>query len=560
MTARQDQPQPPLEGFEATYARALYRPMGFTEADFRKPLVAIVNSWSELTAGHAHLRRLSAAVREGIAAGGGMAVEFNTIAGCDGICQGPGMHYILPSRDVIAFSAELMLKAHRFQGAVMISSCDKVTPGFLLAAAWCNLPTVFLTGGYMPQTRLTGRAIGTSDVKEAMGRFQAGLISEQELYEIEAHACPTTGICNMMGTANTMAVVVEALGLSLPGNATTKATGPAIDEMARSAGERVVALVREGRRFLDILTPASLENAIRAAIAIGGSTNMVIHLLALAEAAGLKLTLDDFDRLSRETPLLGKFKPASDYFMEDFERAGGVRTVLKELGDLVHGDCRGVTGRALGEELAERKNGDPQVIRPRSDPLSPQGGLAVLRGSLAPEGSVAKSSAIDPGMLVHRGPALVFDSEEEVRDHLLNRKVEPGSVLVIRYEGPRGGPGMRELSIPAALLVGMGLGNSVAMVSDGRYSGATRGPCIGHVTPEAADGGPIALVEDGDPIDIDVPAGRLDLLVPGDELARRRAAWSARGGPPPKATGGYLDLYRRLVSSASRGAYLRIDG
>jgi len=559
MTIRQDEPQPPLQGFDATYARALYRPMGFTEADFRKPLVAIVNSWSELTAGHAHLRRLSAAVRAGIAAAGGMPVEFNTIAGCDGICQGPGMHYILPSRDIIAFSAELMLKAHRFQGAVMISSCDKITPGFLLAAAWCDLPTVFLTGGYMPQTRLAGRTIGTSDVKEAMGGFQAGRISEQELYEIEAHACPTTGICNMMGTANTMAVVVEALGLSLPGNATTAATGPAIDELARSAGERVVALVREGRRFLNILTPASLENAIRAGIAVGGSTNMVIHLLALAEAAGLKLTLDDFDHLSRETPLLGKFKPASDYFMEDFERAGGVRTVLKELGDLVHGDCRGVTGRTLTEELADAKNGDPQVIRPRSNPLSPQGGLAVLRGSLAPEGSVAKSSAIDPSMLVHRGPAVVFESEEEVRDHLLNRKVEPGSVLVIRYEGPRGGPGMRELSIPAALLVGMGLGNSVAMVSDGRYSGATRGPCIGHVAPEAAEGGPIALVEDGDLIDIDVPAGRLDLLVPEEELARRRAAWSARGGPPPKATGGYLDLYRRLVSSASRGAYLRLD-
>jgi dihydroxy-acid dehydratase len=555
----QDEPQPPLQGFDATYARALYRPMGFTDADFRKPLVAIVNSWSELTAGHAHLRRLSAAVRAGIGAAGGMPLEFNTIAGCDGICQGPGMHYILPSRDIIAFSAELMLKAHRFQGAVMISSCDKITPGFLLAAAWCDLPTVFLTGGYMPQTRLAGRTIGTSDVKEAMGRFQAGRISEQELYEIEAHACHTTGICNMMGTANTMAVVVEALGLSLPGNATTAATGPAIDELARSAGERVVALIREGRHFLDILTPASLENAIRAAIAIGGSTNMVIHLLALAEAAGLKLTLDDFDRLSRETPLLGKFKPASDYFMEDFERAGGVRTVLKELGDLVRGDCRRVTGHTLAEELAETKNGDPQVIRPRSNPLSPQGGLAVLRGSLAPEGSVAKSSAIDPSMLVHRGPAVVFESEEEVRDHLLNRKVEPGSVLVIRYEGPRGGPGMRELSIPAALLVGMGLGNSVAMVSDGRYSGATRGPCIGHVAPEAAEGGPIALVEDGDLIDIDVSAGRLDLLVPEEELARRRTAWSAGGGPPPKATGGYLDLYRRLVSSASRGAYLRLD-
>jgi len=557
VTDRREEPLPLLEGFEATYARALYRPMGFTDADFRKPLVAIVNSWSELVAGHAHLRRLSAAVREGIAAAGGMPVEFNTIAACDGICQGPGMHYILPSRDVIAYSAELMLKAHRFQGAVMISSCDKITPGFLMAGAWCNLPTVFVTGGYMPQARVGGQVIGTSDVKEAMGRRKAARISDEELYEIEAHTCQTTGICNMMGTANTMAVVAEALGFSLPGNATTVATGPAIDELARAAGERAVGLVREARAFLDVLTPASLENAIRVGISIGGSTNMVLHLLALAEAAGLELSLDDFGRLSRETPLLGKFKPASNYFMEDFERAGGVRTVLKELGDLVHGECRGVTGRTLAEELSAAENGDPQVIRPRSQPLSPQGGLAVLRGSLAPEGSVVKSSGIEPGMLVHQGPAVVFDSEEEVRDHLLNRKVEPGSVLVIRYEGPRGGPGMRELSIPAALLVGMGLGNSVAMVSDGRYSGATRGPCIGHVAPEAADGGPIALVQDGDLVSIDVPAGRLDLLVPEEELARRRAAWSPA---PPKAKGGFLDLYRRLVSSASRGAYLRFDG
>jgi dihydroxy-acid dehydratase len=557
VTTPQEEPQPPLGGFESTYARALYRPMGFTDADFRKPLVAIVNSWSELVAGHAHLRRLSAAVRDGIAAAGGMPVEFNTIAGCDGICQGAGMHYILPSRDVIAFSAELMLKAHRFQGAVTISSCDKITPGFLMAAAWCNLPTVMVTGGYMPQARVGGQTIGTSDVKEAMGRFKAGHISDQELYEIEAHTCQTTGICNMMGTANTMAVIVEALGLSLPGNASTAATGPAIDELARSAGERAVALVREGCRFLDILTPASLENAIRVGIAIGGSTNMVLHLLALAEAAGLDLELDDFGRLSRETPLLGKFKPASNYFMEDFERAGGVRTVLKELGDLIHSEYRGVTGRTVAEELVAAKNGDPQVIRPRSQALSPQGGLAVLRGSLAPEGSVVKSSAIDPTMLVHSGPAVVFDSEEEVRDHLLHREVQPGSVLVIRYEGPRGGPGMRELSIPAALLVGMGLGKSVAMVSDGRYSGATRGPCIGHVVPEAAEGGPIALVQDGDLIDIDVPAGRLDLLVPEEELARRRRRWNP---PAPKATGGYLDLYRRLVSSASHGAYLRFEG
>jgi dihydroxy-acid dehydratase len=287
-----------------------------------------------------------------------------------------------------------MLKAHRFQGAVTISSCDKITPGFLMAAAWCNLPTVMVTGGYMPQARVGGPVIGTSDVKESMGRHKAGRISDEELYEIEAHTCQTTGICNMMGTANTMAVVVEALGLSLPGNATTTATGPAIDDLARAAGERAVALVREGRPFLDVLTPASLENAIRVGIAIGGSTNMVLHLLALAEAAGLELALDDFGRLSGETPLLGKFKPASNYFMEDFERAGGVRTVLKELGDLVHGECRGVTGRTLSEELSEVRNGDSQVIRPRSEPLAPKGGLAIP-GSLA-QGSVAKSSGIEP--------------------------------------------------------------------------------------------------------------------------------------------------------------------
>ena len=554
MTGRsRRRPRPPLEGLESTYARALYRPIGFTDADFHKPLLAIVNSWSELAAGHAHLRQLSEQVREGIREAGGMPVEFNTIAGCDGICQGPGMHYILPSREVIAFSVELMLKAHRFQGAVMISSCDKVTPGFLIAAARCNLPTVFLTGGYMSQASFADGPRGTSDVKEAIGRFKAGRISEEELYEIEERTCHTAGICNMMGTANTMAVVVEAAGLSLPGNATVRSTGQGILDLAREAGRRAMALVEEGRTFLGILTRQSLENAIRAGVAVGGSTNMVLHLLALAQAAGLELCLDDFERLSRDTPLLATFKPASDLFMEDFERAGGVRTVLKELGSLVRARCPTVSGRSIAEEIASARNGDPKVIRPRSDPLAPEGGIAVLRGTLAPEGAVAKQSAISPQMLVHRGPAVVFDSEEGVRDHLLRKKVQPGSVLVIRYEGPRGGPGMRELSIPAAMLVGMGLGDSVAMVTDGRYSGATRGPCIGHVAPEAADGGPIALVEDGDLIEIDVPARRLDLLVGPGELAKRRRRWQPR---LPKATGGFLDLYRRIVSDSAKGAVL----
>ncbi len=555
MTGRaRPKPPLPLEGLESTYARALYRPMGFTGDDFRKPLVAIVNSWSELAAGHAHLRQLSAEVREGIREAGGMPVEFNTIAGCDGICQGPGMHYVLPSREIIAFSAELMVKAHRFQGAVMISSCDKVTPGFLLAAARCNLPTVFLTGGYMPQAAFANGPRGTSDVKEAIGRFKAGRISKEELGEIEKRTCGQPGICNMMGTANTMAAIVEAAGLSLPGNATVPSGGHDILDLAREAGRRSVALVEAGPTFLNILTAESLENAIRVGVAVGGSTNMVLHLLALAQAAGLDLCLDDIERLSRGTPLLATFKPASNLFMEDFQRAGGVRTVLKELGTLVNGRCPTVTGRTIAEEVADARNGDPTVVHPQSDALAPEGGIAVLRGTLAPEGAVVKQGAISPRMLVHSGPAVVFDSEEEVRDHLLNREVQPGSVLVIRYEGPRGGPGMRELSIPAAMLVGMGLADSVAMVTDGRYSGATHGPCIGHVAPEAADGGPIALVEDGDVIEIDVPARRLNLLVAPSVIAERVKHWKPR---PPKATGGFLDLYRRIVSDSARGAILQ---
>lgn len=558
MTGRaRPKPPSPLEGLESTYARALYRPMGFTGDDFRKPLVAIVNSWSELAAGHVHLRRLSAEVREGIREAGGMPVEFNTIAGCDGICQGPGMHYVLPSREIIAFSAELMLKAHRFQGAVMISSCDKVTPGFLLAAARCNLPTVFLTGGYMPQAAFADSPRGTSDVKEAIGRFKVGRISKEELDEIEERTCGQPGICNMMGTANTMAAIAEAAGLSLPGNATVPSTGQDILDLAREAGRRSVALTKSGPAFLGLLTDESLENAIRVGVAVGGSTNMVLHLLALAQAAGLDLCLDDIERLSRGTPLLATFKPASNLFMEDFQRAGGVRTVLKELGTLVHGGCPTVTGRIIAEEIADARNGDPAVVHPRSDPLATEGGIAVLRGTLAPEGAVVKQGAISPRMLVHSGPAVVFDSEEEVRDHLLHREVQPGSVLIIRYEGPRGGPGMRELSIPAAMLVGMGLADSVAMVTDGRYSGATHGPCIGHVAPEAADGGPIALVEDGDVIEIDVPARGLNLVVTPSALADRKKRWRPH---PPKATGGFLDLYQRIVSDSSSGAVLQPPG
>ncbi len=546
--------QHPLVGDENAYARALYRPMGFEEQDFGKPIVAVVNSWSELTAGHVHLRELGQAVKEGATEAGAMAMEFNTIAGCDGIAQGPGMHFILPSREVIAASVELMLKAHRFQAAVFIASCDKVIPGMLMAAARCDLPSLFVTGGYMPRVQIGDRFWGTSDIKEAIGSFKAARVSRATFHDVECHVCAGVGTCNMMGTANTMASVVEAMGLSLPGNVTTPASGPALREMAREAGRRVVQAHASGHTFSQVATDASLQNAIRVGLAIGGSSNMVLHALALARELGVALDLDDFDRLSRETPLLARFKPAADYFLEDFERAGGVHAVMRELQPLLHKQARSSYGASLDERLADAHNGAPEVLRTLEAPLAPEGGLAVLRGTLAPEGAVVKQSAVVESMRVCTGPAIVLESEEECRNVLLNRGVEPGSVLVIRNEGPRGGPGMRELSIPAAVLVGMGLSESVAMVTDGRYSGATRGPCIGHVAPEAATGGPIALVQDGDLIEIDIPRRRLNLILDEDELQRRRQDWQPR---EPTAAGGFLDLYRASAGSASEGAVLQ---
>ena len=544
----------PLQGVENTFARALYRPMGFGDEDFGKPLVAVVNSWSELTAGHAHLRELGRAVKAGAAEAGAMAVEFDTVGACDGIAQGEGMHYVLPSREVIAASVELMLKAHRFQGAVFLASCDKTIPGMLLAAARCDLPCLFVTGGYMPRAELWGRPWGASDVKEAIGAFKAGRINADQLREIECGVCTVAGTCNMMGTANTMAALVEALGLSLPGNVTTPANAASLEALGREAGRRVVEAVSAGRSFRQVVDGPNLENAIRVGLAIGGSSNLVLHGLALAHELGLPLRLDDFDRLSRQTPLLARFKPASDHFLEDFERAGGVHAVLQELRPLLHDGVASAYGAALEERLSGVRNGAPDVLRSLDAPLAPEGGLAVLRGSLAPDGAVVKQSGVVEGMRVHTGPAIVLESEEDCREVLLERGVAPGSVLVIRNEGPRGGPGMRELSIPAAVLVGMGLGDSVAMVTDGRYSGATRGPCIGHVAPEAALGGPIALVQDGDLVEIDMPERRLNLLVDEAEVTRRRAVWRPR---EPAVSGGFLDLYREKVSSASEGAILR---
>jgi len=547
-------PRRTADNLQGTYARALLKGIGLTEEELSKPLIAIVNSYNEIVPGHRHLAQIARHVKDGVLAAGGCPIELNTIAICDGIAQGEGMHYVLPSRDVIAASVELTLQAHGFDAAVMLCSCDKIVPGMLMAAARVNIPTVFFLGGPMLPQRTPEGMLVTSDVKEAIGRFMAGKIDKSKLKEIESCACATTGVCNMMGTAMTMCCIVEALGLSLPLAATIPAVHNDRVRLAKETGAVAVRIARDGPRPSDILNQMSMENAIRAALAFGGSTNMLLHMSALAFELGIKLPLDRFDELSRNTPLLARFKPASRYTIDDLHRAGGVPTLMKALSPALHLDTYRVDSLTLGELVDGAPEPDGEVIRPFDDPLAPEGGIAVLHGSLAPNGAVVKQSAVALEMLRHCGPARVFDSEEDLRDAFDKLDIKAGDVLVIRYEGPRGGPGMRELSIPAAMLVGMGLSSSVAMVTDGRYSGATRGPCIGHVCPEAADGGPIALVQDGDQIEIDIPARKLNLLVDEAELSRRRAAWSA---PPRPVKSGFLELYSKLVSPASEGAVLR---
>ena len=547
-------------GVAGAYPRALYRSIGYTDADFQKPLIGIVNSWSEVDPGHFHLRTLAEWVKEGVREAGGTPAEFNTVAPCDGILQGAGMYASLPLRDVIAASVELMCLGNRFAGVVMLCSCDKIVPGMLMAAARLDLPTLFVTGGPMAPGRVTDPASGEprsiilSDVKEAMGRYMAGRISEEQFYEIECQACGGPGACAFMGTANTMNAVVETLGLSLPLCATLPALDPQREELCRASGRRIVELVRQDVRAGRMLGQASLENAVRMCLALGGSTNAVLHLPAIAADYGAEITQDTFDRLGRETPLIARFAPASRLTVVDLHEAGGIPAALNILAPLLDTGVPTVSGQTLGEIAAAARVLRDDVLHPLQAPLAPEGGIAILYGSLAPQGAVVKQSAVSPAMLRHRGPARVFESENEVRESLMARGIRPGDVLVIRNEGPAGGPGMRELSIPAAMLVGLGLGDSVAMITDGRYSGATRGPCIGHVCPEAYAGGPIGAVREGDLIEIDIPARRLELLVPAEEIARRLAARVVR---PPAVTRGFLGLYSRLVQGANQGAVLK---
>lgn len=548
-----------FDGVAGAYPRALYRSMGFGDEDFEKPLIGIANSWSETVPGHYHLRQLAEWVKDGVRSAGGMPVEFNTIAACDGIAQGPGMHAILPTREIIAASVELMARANRFDGLVMLCSCDKIIPGMLMAAARLDLPAIFVTGGpmadgYLDNHGMNARKIILSDVKEGMGRYKAGLINAEEFYEIECGACPGAGACSFLGTANTMACIVEALGLSLPGCATLGALDAQRQGLCKRSGERIVALVQEEQRASRMLSQDSLENAARVCLALGGSTNATLHLPAVAYEAGAKIDLDTFDRLSRETPLIGRFQPASPLTVNDLHEAGGISAVLKIIGALLKRTAPSVAGVSIGEIADQAEVRGEDVLHPLDKPLATEGGIAVLYGTLAPGGAVVKTSAIPESMRRHRGPARVFESEEDVRDSLFRKDIQEGDVLVIRNEGPRGGPGMRELSIPAAMLVGMGLGDKVAMITDGRYSGATRGPCIGHVCPEAYVGGPIAIVRDGDHIEIDIENRKLNLLLSDEDIATRLKGWRPRAMNIPK---GFLAIYHRMVTQADMGAVLR---
>jgi len=542
-------------GVERAPHRALLKALGLTDSDINKPFIGIANSYTNVIPGHMHLRQVAEAVKAGIIGAGGVPFEFNTIGICDGIAMGhSGMRYSLPSRELIADSVEVMVQAHRFDGLVLVSNCDKITPGMLMAAARLNVPAIAVTGGSMLSGVYKGGKAGTDSMFEAIGKVAAGKMSEEELKILEDNACPGCGSCNGMFTANTMACVTEALGMSLPGCATPPAVSAERLRIAKATGERAVNLVKENLSPRDIMSPKAFENAIMVDMALGGSTNTVLHVTAIANEAEVELPLATFDKLSKRVPHLCSMIPSGPYDMQELDEAGGIPAVMKRLGGLLHMDTVTVTGKTVKENISFARIINDEVIRPVENPVHREGGIAVLTGSLAPNGAVVKAAGISPKMMVHEGPVKVFDCEEDAMRAILDKKICEGDVVVIRYEGPRGGPGMREMLSPTAAIAGMGLSESVALVTDGRFSGATRGPCIGHVSPEAATGGPIALLRDGDIIEIDVPKRRLDVKLSREELAERAKSWRPR---EPSIKTGYLVRYAQLVQPAHKGSVLR---
>lgn len=539
-----------LDITEAYYI-GLMSSVGYRSKDMKNPVIGIVNSWNDVNPGHKPLRELAQYVKEGVWKAGGTPAEFNVPAPCDGMAQGEGMHYILPQRDLIAASIESMVQAHGFDGLVFLCSCDKIVPGMLMAAAHLNLPAIFITAGSMLPYREGEKIYCTSDLKEAIGQYKAGKINEATFTRWKENMCSSGGTCSMYGTANTMGAFLEAAGVAPFGSSTMLFCDSAKMRQARDVGERIVDLTLQGRKFSEFLTPDTLKNGIRYISATGGSTNAVLHLLALSRCMNHPISIEEFDEVQQEMPVIAKFKPSSKWNIYDFHLAGGVLAVYKTIGTLIKTDVELVMGGTLEEAIEEFDlTIDREVIHDLDNPLHPNGCFGVLKGNLSPTGAVVKKSGVEPSMMYHKGPAVVFDSEEAVREYFVHDTIQPGSVLVVRYEGPKGGPGMRELSIPAAMLVGMGLHTSVAMVTDGRFSGATRGPCIGHVTPEAWEGGPIALVENGDIIEIDMENKSIILHVSDEELEKRRASYKR----PERPLSGVLKAYRDGVAGAEKGA------
>lgn len=538
--------------------RSLFNALGFTEEERQRPLIGIVCSYNEIVPGHMNLDKICDAVKMGVAMAGGTPIMFPAIAVCDGIAMGHiGMKYSLVTRDLIADSTECMAMAHGFDGLVMIPNCDKNVPGLLMAAARVNIPTIFVSGGPMLAGRVKGQKRSLSSMFEAVGSVAAGTMTMEDLCEYEEKACPTCGSCSGMYTANSMNCLTEALGMGLKGNGTIPAVYSERIRLAKHAGMKIMELVEKNIKPRDIMTEKAFLNALTVDMALGCSTNSMLHLPAIAHEAGVELNLDIANELSAKTPNLCHLAPAGPTYMEDLNEAGGVYAVMNELTkkNLLHTELLTVTGKTVGENIEGCVNLNPEVIRPIDNPYSETGGIAVLRGNLAPDSGVVKRSAVVPEMMVHEGPARVFDCEEDAIAAIKGGKIVAGDVVVIRYEGPKGGPGMREMLNPTSAIAGMGLGSSVALITDGRFSGASRGASIGHVSPEAAVGGPIALVEEGDMISINIPENKLELKVSDEELAARRAKWQPR---TPQVTTGYLARYRELVTSGNRGAILEL--
>lgn len=546
------------KGVQQAPHRSLFNALGMTQEELDRPLVGVVSSYNEIVPGHMNLDKITEAVKMGVAMAGGTPVMVPAIAVCDGIAMGHvGMKYSLVTRDLIADSTEALAMAHQFDALVMIPNCDKNVPGLLMAAARINVPTIFVSGGPMLAGRVKGDRTSLSSMFEAVGAYAAGTITEEDLCEFENKACPTCGSCSGMYTANSMNCLTEALGMGLKGNGTIPAVYSARLQLAKHAGMQVMELLKQDIRPRDIITEKAILNALTVDMALGCSTNSMLHLPAIAHEIGMDFEIDFANEISAKTPNLCHLAPAGHTYIEDLNGAGGVYAVMNELNKkgLLNTDCMTVTGKTVGENIEGCINTDPEVIRPIDHPYSETGGIAVLKGNLAPDGSVVKRSAVVPEMLVHEGPARIFESDEAATEAIKTGKIHPGDVIVIRYEGPKGGPGMREMLNPTSAITGYGLGSSVALITDGRFSGASRGAAIGHVSPEAAVGGPIALIEEGDIIKINIPELKLELDVPEEELKARREKWQPR---KPEITTGYLARYAAMVSSGNRGAILEV--